>query len=208
MSAKFCVGCGAPLPAGARFCSYCGTTVPDVASTLPPVTPPPPLPAAPSPYGRGGATPWAGAGGGTPRRRSRLLVVVVIIVVFVLVIASVGLYLNYEASQNNVDVVAFNIWAPDNVCGLNANPIYFEGFNDSPGTVEQLQFPMPNYNNTSCSMKTFATNTSQIALGNVGPLPLVIPGSPNPSNPVSENLNVNLTLPSSSWTGVVNFVVT
>jgi zinc-ribbon domain len=201
MSAQYCSHCGAPLPAGAQFCTFCGTAVTGApgGGVAPPMPPPPPM-AGPLPSG------W-NIPSAPPPRRSRTRVILVIFVVIILIGAVAIVALAFlPSSSTGVDIQGFNIWAPDNACGLNANPIGFSGFNDTPGDVDQLQLSMPNYNSTTCTLVGMVTNTTGFTLSDLG-LPLTIPGSPNTSNPVSENLNLTVTMPNSSFNGIVNLVV-
>lgn len=86
-----CALCGAPLPAGARFCPACGAEAakavrpPPPPSPVIPVAPPPPLaPAAPPP-------PPAQYGAPAPPRRSNATVAVVLILVGLLFIGLVAI---------------------------------------------------------------------------------------------------------------------
>jgi hypothetical protein len=203
MSARYCASCGAPLPAGAQFCTFCGTAVPATppagavggSSSVPP-PPPGPLP---SSYG---------APMPPPPRRSKAKVVLVIFVVLILVagVAVFAFAFLPGPSSDQVDIQEINIWAPDNVCGLNSNPVGFAGYNDTPGDVDQLELSMPNFNATSCTIAGLVTNTSGFSVSGLS-LPLTIPGSSNPGNPVSENLNLTLNLPNTTFNGNVNLVV-
>ncbi|HTW76267.1 MAG TPA: zinc ribbon domain-containing protein [Thermoplasmata archaeon] len=194
VSAQFCSGCGAPVSPGSQFCAYCGQAVasgPGGAAggvPLPPAGPtPPPYPAAP------------GMGMPAPRGRPRRWLVVAVVVI--LVIAVVGVLLYYEANQDNVDVNVFIVWAPDNVCGLNEpdNLLAYSGLNDTPGNTDYIQFPVPNYNATACSLESVSTNTSGFTAV-PSSLPVVVPVNG------TGILNLNLTLPGSPWSGDVNLV--
>jgi hypothetical protein len=152
--------------------------------------PPPPYPPYPTmePSGRP-----AGA------RRRRGLVIAIVVVILVAIIGAVAFY---ELTAPNVNIESFIVYAPDNVCGLNDpnNLLGYDGFNDTPGDVDYLQFPVPNYNQSgSCNVVSVTTNTTGFALSDV-----VLPG------PIAVNatgtLSLNLTLPGSSWTGNVYLI--
>jgi zinc-ribbon domain len=199
VQARYCPSCGAPAPVGSRFCSYCGSTIPDgpagttgapsVSQPLPTLTPPPPPPA---PYGGMAAPP--------PRRRSRLLIVVVIIVVIILVIGVAAVLLVPPTPP--IQVAGINVWAPDNVCGLNANPIGFTGWNGSTSQVQVIELEMPNFNSTSCTIEHLTTNTSGFTLSQVQ-VPLTIGFGANGNN----TMNITVTSPSTSFNGILNLVV-
>ncbi|HTZ61416.1 MAG TPA: zinc ribbon domain-containing protein [Thermoplasmata archaeon] len=192
MQAGRCPNCGAPLTPGASFCSFCGTAVPmggtaplpsGGAPNAPPAYPPVPAyaPAAP------------------PRRARGRLVIAVILVVVLLIVAVIAVaYFLFPAPA--IQVQAINIWAPDNVCGLNANPIYFFGYNGSTGSVVSLVLGMPNFNTTTCTIESAVTNSSGFTLSGVG-TPLTIPGSG------TGPMNVTITSPSSPFTGTINLVL-
>lgn len=136
-----------------------------------------------------------------PQRRSRArLVLVVILVVVVLIVAFVAVsYFLFPAPP--IQVGAINIWAPDNVCGLNANPIYFDGYNGSTGASQTLELGMPNFNTTgSCTIVSMTTNTSGFALSGIQ-VPLIISANGTGS------MNVTITSPTSSYTGDLNLIV-
>jgi hypothetical protein len=128
-------------------------------------------------------------------------VILVVVVVVVLVIGVIG-FLLLTPTGPPIQVGAINIWAPDNVCGLNANPIYFYGFNGSTGQVQEIDFGMPNYNTTACTIKSVTTNTTGFTLSDVQ-VPLTIPG-----NATSYSMNITITSPSSSYNGDLNLVFT
>ena len=118
--------------------------------------------------------------------------------ILVILIAVVG-YVIYESVAPVVSVTGINIWAPDNVCGYNSNPIGYYGFNDSPGVTDSFSFPLPNFNSTACTIEGVTTNTSGFELSNVG-VPLTIPGGANGT------LDASITLPGSAWSGYLNLV--
>jgi hypothetical protein len=126
-------------------------------------------------------------------------VLVVLVVVF-LVIGVIG-FLFLISPAPPVQVSAINIYAPGNVCGLNSNPIYYSGFNGSKGQVQTLDFAMPNYNATACTIRGASTNTTGFVLSAIQ-VPITIPAESNAS------MNITFTSPSSSYSGVVNLILT
>jgi len=134
-----------------------------------------------------------------PRRRSRLLVVIVIVVVLLFVVGVLATDL-YAPPTSPVQVAAINIYSPDNVCGLNVNPIYYDGFNGSTGAVQTLDFPMPNYNGSACTIRAVTTNTTGFTLSAIQ-VPLVI------ATDGSASMNITVTSPSSSFSGYLNLIM-
>jgi len=196
VQALTCPSCGAPISADAQFCTYCGTAVTAASAPLP-TSPtsaegvPPLLPS--QPYGTSGGAP-------PPRRRSRALVVVVIVIVVVLV-ASVAAYEFLVPAAPAIQVGEIDIWAPDNVCGLDSNPIFYYGYNASTGSGVSIDLGVPNYNSTSCVVAHVATNTSGFTLSAIQ-VPLMIVGNGTAS------MNMTVTSPGSSFTGDLNLVFT
>jgi hypothetical protein len=124
------------------------------------------------------------------------LIVVVVIVVLILVVAGIAfIFLSGPAVQ----VDGINVWAPDNVCGLNANPIGYAGFNTSTGTSQSIEFGMRNFNATSCTVTSVTTNTTGFTLSDIQ-VPLSIPATSNAT------MNMTITSPSSSFSGILNLV--
>jgi len=121
-----------------------------------------------------------------------------VVVVVVIVVAIVG-FVIYESLAPVVSVTGINVWAPDNVCGYNANSIGYYGFNDSPGVTDSFAFPLPNFNATNCTITGVTTNTSGFGLSNVG-VPLTLPGGGNGT------LYASISLPGSAWSGYLNLV--
>lgn len=147
-----------------------------------------------------------GQGSGPPRRRSRLVIIVVIVVVLILVV-SVLAYSYFAASSPPVQVGFIEIWAPDNVCGLNSNPIEFYGFNSSTSAVQTIDFGMPNYNTTQCVINGATTNTSGFTLSDVQ-APVYVAGTPaGSSTQTTGSMNITITSPSSSYSGNMNLVL-
>jgi hypothetical protein len=133
-----------------------------------------------------------------PRRRSRLFVVLVVIVVFILIVSVLAVLLIPSAPP--VQVADINIYSPDNVCGLNSYPIYYDGFNGSTGQVQTLGFTMPNSNGSACTIRAVTTNTTGFTLSAIQ-VPLVIPGHGNAS------MNITVTSPSSAFSGYLNLIM-
>ena len=98
-----------------------------------------------------------------------------------------------------VQVNNINLWAPDNVCGLNSNPSYFTGFNGSTGQVQTFDLGMPNYNSSACTLAGVSTNTSGFLLSSIQ-APLTIPANGTGS------MNITIQSPSSSYMGDLNLV--
>lgn len=198
MAGTFCIHCGGNNPPGAVYCQYCGSAMPGAGST---------------PLSQGPAAPLSSAGGWNPPpgatypyappppRRHRLLMVVVIVVVVLVVISVVAYYL-LVSSAPAVQVGYINIWAPDNVCGLNSNPIAFYGFNSSTGASQTFDFDMANFNATPCTIHSVVTNTSGFTLSAIQ-VPLTIPGSDQ-----NASMNMTITSPGSSFNGNLNLVLT
>jgi hypothetical protein len=120
------------------------------------------------------------------------------ILVVVLLVAGSGLYL-VLSTPASVEVTALLIWAPDNVCGLAANPGYYAGFNSSVGSSVSLTLGVPNYNSSACTISALSTNTTGFSLGKVG-VPLAIVSG------ATGSLNVTVDLPGSAYAGSVNLV--
>jgi len=132
-----------------------------------------------------------------PRRRRRTLLIVIVVVV-ILVIGVIA-FASFESQSPAIQVGFINIWAPDNVCGLNTNPIAYYGFNSSTGASESLDFPVPNYNATACTIESVTTNSSGFSLSSVQ-VPLEIAGNGTGS------MNMTIEVPTSSFSGDMNLV--
>ena len=98
-----------------------------------------------------------------------------------------------------VQVQAIYVWAPDNVCGLNTNPIGYYGYNSSTSAVNTFDLEVENFNGTTCTVVGVTTNSSGFALSQIQ-VPLVIAGGTNNS------MNLTVTSPSSSFSGILNLV--
>lgn len=125
---------------------------------------------------------------------------IVILVAVIVVVAALGVYAYYTT----VDVTALNIYAPDNVCGLNLPGIYYTGFNASTGSTFPLSLYVPNNNSTACTLRGVTTNTSGFSVEDVQ-LPGPIPGNTT-GGPFNGTLNLTLTLPGSRYSGAVNLI--
>ncbi len=197
MQADRCPNCGAPLTPGAAFCSYCGAPVVSAAGPLPSAgaaNAPPQYP--PTPAG-----PYPGPSAAPPRRsRGRVLLIVLLVVIVLIVAAFAVDYFLFPAPA--VQVEEINIWAPDNVCGLNANPIFFYGYNSSTGASQTLDFGMPNFNATACTIVSVTTNSTGFSLSDVQ-VPLTIPGG----DTAGASMNITITSPGSPFTGTMNLVL-
>jgi len=124
--------------------------------------------------------------------------VVVIIVVIFVVIGAIAAYVALTAPPN-VDVTYLNVYAPDNVCGLNTNPVSYFGFNASVGSAQQLELQLENFNSTACTLRGVTTNSSGFSVSSVQ-VPDTVGGLGNGT------LNFTLGLPGGAYTGVVNLV--
>jgi hypothetical protein len=132
------------------------------------------------------------------RPRGTRTIVIVLLVVVVLIVAVIAVaYVLYPAPP--VQVQAINIWAPDNVCGLNANGIYFGGFNSSASANQTYEFGMPNFNYTTCTVVGVTTNTSGFSLFDVQ-VPLTIAANG------TSDMNITIQAPS-SFSGDLNLVL-
>lgn len=167
---------------------------PSGPTPLPTSAAPAPAPTfAPGPYAYGGAPPAP-----PPRRRSKLLIIAVIVVAILLVVGAAAFLLVPAAPA--IQVAEINIWAPDNVCGLNTNGIGFDGYNSSTSSVESFELPMPNFNTTTCTVHGVTTNTTGFTLSAIE-VPLTIPGNETVS------MELTITAPSSSFNGYLNLVL-
>jgi hypothetical protein len=124
--------------------------------------------------------------------------VVVVLVVIILVVGVASFFL-LPTSSPPVQVNDINAWAPDNVCGLGSNPSYFSGFNGSTGQVQQIDFGMPNYNSTPCTIQSVVTNSTGFLLSGVQ-APLTIAGNGTAS------MNITVQSPSGHFSGDLNLV--
>lgn len=115
-----------------------------------------------------------------------------------LVVGAIAAYL--FVTTPNVEVTYLYIYAPDNVCGLNANPQAYYGFNATPGTSQAIGLEVENFNTSGpCTVHGVLTNTSGFGVTSPG-VPLTIAAKGNGT------LNFTLDLPGSSYSGVVDLV--
>jgi hypothetical protein len=126
-------------------------------------------------------------------------VVGVVVVIVVLIIVAIVAYELLAPPVPPVQVGDINIWAPDNVCGLNANPIYYQGYNSSTHANVTVDLGVPNYNSTSCTVVGVITNSTGFALSGVQ-VPLTIPGGGTGS------MNLTILSPGASFSGNLNLV--
>jgi len=126
-------------------------------------------------------------------------VIVIVVIVAILLVTAVLIF--YAEQAPTVQVTGFNVWSPDNACGLATNPISYGGFNDSTGASDEFSFQLPNYNTTPCTVVQVSTNTSGFSVSDTN-VPVTVPGSGNGT------LNLTLSLPNSGFDGIVNLVYT
>ena len=124
---------------------------------------------------------------------------VAIVVVMFVVIAAIGVYA-LMTTKPYVDVQALNVYAPDNVCGLNSNPVGYYGFNSTAGQNEPLELQLENFNLTgSCTVRGVVTNTSGFGVSDVQ-VPDTVGALGNGT------INLTLSLPGHAFVGIVNLV--
>lgn len=130
-------------------------------------------------------------------RHLRSTVLLGVVAVAVIVAAIVAFHVIPPAPQ--VKVQTIDVYAPDNVCGLNSNPVYYAGFTDAPGASDRFQLQITNFNATACTIHAAVTNTTGFALSGVQ-VPLTVPGAG------SAYLNLTINLPASAFDGTLNIV--
>ena len=118
-----------------------------------------------------------------------VVVILVVAVVAVEFLAPAGVTVNY-----------INFWAPDNVCGYNANPTSYYGYNSSTGQTQTFEFPLPNYNTSACSIRSMVTNSSGFSISGFS-LPIPIAGNG------TAYVNITISSPTSPFTGNMNLVI-
>lgn len=193
MATSKCPSCGAPTTSGSSFCIYCGATL---ASSSPPLSSSAaPQAAEPAAF----QAPDQFQPPAPQRKHSRVLIIVLVIVVVAIVV--VAAFVILAPAPYPIQVQDINIWAPDNVCGLNSNPSYFTGWNGSTSQVQTFDFGMPNYNSTSCTIVSVVTNTSGFKLSDIQ-VPLTIPGG----DTAGASMNITIKSPSSDFNGYLNLV--
>lgn len=125
---------------------------------------------------------------------------VVVILVVLLLVGGVLSFLFLSAPPAPVQVFDINFYAPDNVCDLNTDQIGYLGFNGSLSTNTTIDFGVPNYNSTACTIHGIGTNTTGFTLYNVQ-VPRTIPGMS------TVQLNVTIKTPASKFAGNLNLIL-
>ena len=121
--------------------------------------------------------------------------------VIVAVVVAAILLFHFLPPSPQVQVREIDVWAPSNVCGLNAQPISYAGFSDSPGSVDAFQLQVENFNATSCTVTQAATNTTGFTVAATG-VPLTVGANQ------SAYLNVTVQLPSFAFDGALDVIFT
>jgi hypothetical protein len=130
--------------------------------------------------------------------RPRVIYAGIAIVVVIIVVLAVFVY---TSPPPKVHVSEINVWAPDNVCGLGATPVSYNGFDDSPGGIDAFALELPNFNSTPCVLHGVTTNTSGFSLSNVQ-IPVTVSGAHNGT------LNLTVAVPGSPYNGPLNLAYT
>ncbi|HEV2449557.1 MAG TPA: hypothetical protein VGU43_03995, partial [Thermoplasmata archaeon] len=133
------------------------------------------------------------------RRHFRSTLLVGVVVLVVVVAAILAFHLIPPSPQ--VKVAEIDVWAPTNVCGLAGTPISYSGFSDMPGSSEDFQFQVVDYNATACTVAHAGTNTTGFSLSNVQ-LPITIQAGQ------SQFLNLTIHLPQGAFDGSLNLIYT
>ena len=179
---SFCSRCGTPLNAGATFCSKCGTPAGGVPLGAPSIAAP--MVATPPPS----------------RKRRRWVLPVIIVVVVIVVVGIAAAVLVGLSQATGVKVTAVN-WSGSNSCGgLSGSSTV--GFTGSDGAT--FTYTVTGLTNLdpilSCTITSIASGTSGFSISG-GNLPLTIAASGTAS------LSITVNLPSSSYSGVLDLVV-
>lgn len=120
----------------------------------------------------------------------------------ILVVSVIGFLVLPAAPAINVTQINFE--SADNVCGLNG--VAWDGFPANTSQVAWLAFPVGG-NATSgggsaaCQISTVSSATPGFTISSAN-VPLAIPVNTN------ETLNVNVTCPSSSFSGILTLTLT
>jgi hypothetical protein len=197
MSGVFCIHCGGENPPQAEFCQYCGKSM--AMSPSPPILP---SPVASAPQASWlAATPYATTAPPPPPRPRRWGRIVVAIVAVILILGVIFLFL---APSPNVIVTGINFSSPDDACGLNGATDY--GFNASSGTSMQFTYQLSGNNTTdggtsACTINSLTTSTPGFSISGAN-VPLAIPANS------TQLLSFSVNMPSSSYTGILTFVLT
>jgi hypothetical protein len=128
------------------------------------------------------------------------LVVVVVVLVAVLLIGGVLTFVFLSTPRLPVEIGSIEFYAPDNVCGLNTNPVGTSGYNDTTSANTTIDFLVPNYNATSCEIKGISTNTTGFTLYDPQ-IPRTILGTS------SAEFNVTIKTPPSKFAGNLNLIL-
>jgi hypothetical protein len=128
-----------------------------------------------------------------------VVIVVVVIIALFLIVALVD-YEFFAPPTSPVQISEVDIWAPNNVCGLNSNQIAYTGYNTSTNSNDSFDLGVPNFNSTACTIMTVSTNTSGFAITSVQ-VPLTLPG-----NVQNASMNITIESPGTSYSGSLNLV--
>ncbi len=132
-------------------------------------------------------------------RAHPLRTVVIVGIVTVVVVVGLIAVAPYVTPSTKVTVTEMDVWAPSNVCGLNANPVSYSGFSDTVGSRDAFQLQLPNFNASSCTVQTVSTNTSGFGLSDVQ-VPVTVAASQNGT------LNLTVLLPTSGYSGPLSLI--
>lgn len=129
-----------------------------------------------------------------------VLVAAAVVVVVVVGLVAASPYVTPHVAQ--VTVTEFDVYAPQDVCGLNSTPIYYTpGFSDHGGASDAFRFDLPNYNATSCTLRGVTTNTTGFALTDVQVPVTVAAGQ-------TGYLNLTVVLPAGDFNGPLALIYT
>ena len=142
-----------------------------------------------------------GSRAAAPDHAHPLRTIIIAAIVVVIVVVAIIAVAPYVTPSSQVNVTEINVWAPDNVCGLNSNPAFYSGFTDSPSASDAFALQIPNFNSTTCTLRAVTTNTTGFGLSNVQ-VPVIVPRFQNGT------LNLTILLPGSSFHGVLDLVYT
>ena len=121
------------------------------------------------------------------------------IVVVVLLVGSVVAFELFAPAPPPVRIAFIDIWSPDDVCGLGTTQVSYYGYNSSTSVAVALEFPVPNFNSTPCTVRGVVTNSTGFSLSAVQ-APVTIAAHGNAT------LNLTATSPSSSFSGDLELV--
>lgn len=123
---------------------------------------------------------------------------VAVVVVALLLVGVAGYYLA-DTTPTSIQVTEMDVYAPDNVCGLNSHRIAYYGFNDTANDHLPIQLPVENFNTTACTIRDVSTDTSGFAVQNVETNDTIAGGQ-------SGTLSLTLALPGGAFTGPVDLI--